>query len=99
LGNGGALVFFDNSTLKMISKLLILKGVKNSLEISKGIFLQNTANLGGGIYIGNQFLTVDSSSFIENSALEGGAIATKASSKIFRKIFSLTGKKMTQRFY
>jgi len=37
--------------------------------------------LGGGIYLGNQALTVDSSSFIENTALQGGAIATKTSSK------------------
>jgi len=48
--------------------------------ISQTTFLQNTANLGGGIYIGNQELTIDSSYFIENSALEGGAIATMASS-------------------
>jgi len=62
--------------------LLILIGVSGSLLISQGTFLQNIATkFGGGIYLGNQALTVDSSSFIENSALEGGAVATKASSK------------------
>ncbi len=66
--------------LKMKRKLLIFIGVSGSLLISQATFLQNTAtNFGGGIYIGDQSITVDSSSFIENSALEGGAIATMAS--------------------
>jgi len=37
--------------------------------------------LGGGIYIGDQSLTVNSSSFIENDAFQGGAIATMSSNK------------------
>jgi len=65
--NGGALFFPDQS-------------VKDSFLISQATFLQNSAVLGGGIYLGNQALIVNSSFFIENNALQGGAIATLTSS-------------------
>ena len=58
--------------------------MKGSLLISQATFLQNFAQLGGGIYLGDQSIIVDSSSFIENNALQGGAITTLTSSNFFR---------------
>ncbi len=45
------------------------------------------ATIGGAVYLGNQALIIDSSSFIENNAERGGAIATLSADRNF---FSLS---------
>jgi len=90
-GNGGALTFADQSLLFVISlsdKFSL--GVKDTLLISQSTFSQNTATLGGAVYLGTQALVVDSSSFIGNNAERGGAIATMSSSSNFFSFDLLT---------
>ena len=83
-GNGGALAFADQSIFFVITlPNTLLLGVKDALLISQSTFYQNTATLGGALYLGTQALVVDSSSFIENNAERGGAIATVSSSSNF----------------
>jgi len=82
-GNGGALTFSDQSFYDSEPLSHLLLGVKDTLLITQSTFFQNTATLGGALYLGNQALVVEFSSFIENNALRGGAIATMAASNFF----------------
>lgn len=51
--------------------------------------MKNSANIGGGIYVANQQLTVQASNFKENMALVGGgSIGSNTQSKCSESLYS-----------
>ena len=61
--------------------------------VSKSDFIQNQAQYGGAVYVGDQELMIEASTFIRNNALsEGGAILSFAQSNLLNKLIDLYNK-------
>jgi len=61
---------------KIYPEIILSKGVRLVPKIADSIFKSNQAEIGGAIFVGNQPLYFQSSTFDSNSARDGGAIAS-----------------------
>jgi len=63
-------------------KIILSQGVRLVPKIAYSIFKKDQAETGGAIFVGNQPLYINSSTFESNSATEGGAIASYSESTL-----------------
>lgn len=83
---GGALNIFNESNFINFS-FSITQGVKTPILIYQSIFLDNQAEIGGAIYIGNQDMSISMSSFHSNYAYYGAAIGQLSDGNIWFLLF------------